>query len=96
MSGFEPSSQGDAHSADVTASELAAFAYCAKAWHLERVLGLRPGAPAARARDAGIAAHAEHGRQAAARDRVPRWTTVITLLLLTLAAVLLVLAFRTT
>ena len=46
---------------DVTASELAAFAYCAKAWHLENVVGARPTGGAARRRDAGVAHHVNHG-----------------------------------
>lgn len=46
---------------DVTASELAAFAYCAKAWHLENVGGARPTGEAARRRDTGVSHHANHG-----------------------------------
>ena len=53
--------QKDAHDADVTASELAAFVYCAKAWHLERVLGAVPSTAANERRDAGIGDHGRHG-----------------------------------
>lgn len=47
--------------ADVTASELASFVYCAKAWHLERVLGAMPSTRANERRDVGIGDHARHG-----------------------------------
>ena len=57
------------HEADVTASELAAFAYCAKAWHLERVLGARASSAVYRRRDAGIDDHIRHGRSV----RVGSW-----------------------
>jgi hypothetical protein len=46
---------------DVTASEIAAFAYCAKAWHLEHVVGAQPSRDAARARAAGVTRHQRHG-----------------------------------
>jgi hypothetical protein len=46
---------------DVTASEIAAFAYCAKAWHLERMVGARPSPTAARARAVGTIRHERHG-----------------------------------
>lgn len=46
---------------DVTASEVAAYAYCAKAWHLERVLGARASADSARRRAAGVVRHRAHG-----------------------------------
>lgn len=47
---------------DVTASELAAFAYCAKAWHLERVVVVQVGTESARSRDGGVVQHERHGR----------------------------------
>ena len=46
---------------DVSASEVANYVFCAKAWHLERVLG---GAESDGARDRramGVAAHVAHG-----------------------------------
>ena len=54
---------------DVTASEIAAFVYCAKAWHLERVVGALPSAAADRARTAGTTHHVRHG----ARVRLGSW-----------------------
>jgi hypothetical protein len=50
---------------DVTASEIAAFVYCAKAWHLERVVGTLPSATAARVRAAGTTHHVRHGADVA-------------------------------
>jgi hypothetical protein len=55
--------------ADVTASEIAAFAYCAKAWHLERVIGVPTSATATRSRDGGTSNHIQHGRNV----RVGSW-----------------------
>ena len=46
---------------DVTASDVAAYAYCAKAWHLERVLEHRASRDAAERRDVGVANHLAHG-----------------------------------
>ncbi len=46
---------------DVTASEVASYAYCAKAWHLRYVLGKEPSCQASAYQDAGIAAHHFHG-----------------------------------
>ena len=54
---------------DVTASELATFAYCAKAWHLERVLGIQPMDRAVTNRDDGVIGHERHGRSV----RVGAW-----------------------
>ena len=61
MSRFENTSDRRTADGDVTASEVASFAYCAKAWHLERVVGALPSAAAARARDAGTTHHVRHG-----------------------------------
>ena len=79
---------------DVTASELAAFSYCAKAWHLERVVGLRPSAGAARERDAGIARHTRHGTQVHAGSWLARHSRVAIGLLLIVAALLFAIALR--
>lgn len=46
---------------DVAASEIAAFAYCAKAWHLERIVGANASEVSVGIRDAGTAHHARHG-----------------------------------
>ena len=55
------SRQKGEHDSEITASELAAFVYCAKAWHLERVLGAVPSTAANERRDAGIGDHGRHG-----------------------------------
>jgi hypothetical protein len=59
--------------ADVTVSELAAFSYCAKAWHLERIAGIDPHLNATDRREMGTADHKAHGarlQSLAARSRV--------------------------
>jgi hypothetical protein len=77
---------------DVTASEVASHAFCAKAWHLEYVLGHRPSAAAFDRRTDGNAAHEAHGRHVATLlrlgPRLVRWS----MRLLVLAAALLVVA----
>ena len=73
---------------DVTASDIAAFAYCAKAWHLEHVVGAQPSRDAARARAAGTARHERHGsdvRLGSWLGRNSRWAVPA---LLVLAALL--------
>ncbi len=50
----------DSH-ADVTASEVASYAYCAKAWHLRYVLGRAPSRQAFVHQQAGVVAHETHG-----------------------------------
>jgi hypothetical protein len=49
--------------ADVTASEAAAYAFCAKAWHLEHVLDKAPSAAARERRAGGAAEHEAHGAE---------------------------------
>lgn len=61
--------------ADVTVSELAAFSYCAKAWHLERVVGVSPHSNAAVRREAGINEHRSHGAAVHATDARRRYAT---------------------
>ena len=81
---------------DVTASEIAAFVYCAKAWHLERVVGAPPSAAATHARAAGTTHHARHGT----RVRLGSWlgrnarsaVAALLLLALLLAALSLVMS----
>ena len=45
----------------IRASEIGAFVFCARAWWLQRVVGLEPGNAEQRA--AGDAYHAGHGRR---------------------------------
>jgi len=79
---------------DVTASELAAFSYCAKAWHLERIAGLRPSTDAARERKAGIARHTRHGAQVHAGSWLARHSHIAIAALLVLAVLLFAQALR--
>ena len=75
---------------DVTASEIGAYAYCAKAWHLERVLRAAPTADSARRRAAGVARHRAHGsrvRTLGVAGRALAWTAAILLALAALLAV---------
>lgn len=81
---------------DVSASEIAAFAYCAKAWHLEHVVGTVPSATAARARAAGATHHAAHGSAVRAGSwlgRYSRWAVAGLLLLAFLLAALSVVMY---
>ena len=50
-------------SEDVTASEVACYAYCAKAWHLEHVLQLSPPGEVTDRRELGVTDHEAHGRR---------------------------------
>ena len=50
-------------SEDVTASEVACYAYCAKAWHLEHVLHLSPPGEVTNRRELGVTDHESHGRR---------------------------------
>src|SRR5438874_7586287 len=46
---------------DVTASEVASYGYCAKAWHLRYVLRREPSGQAVAHQQAGVVAHEIHG-----------------------------------
>ena len=50
----------DSHT-DVTASEVASYAYCAKAWHLNYVMRNEPSEQASAHQEAGVVAHEIHG-----------------------------------
>jgi hypothetical protein len=91
VSRLEETNAGCTVDDDVTASEIAAFAYCAKAWHLERVVNALPSPAAARARAAGVTHHARHGadvRLGSWLGRRSRWTMAGLLLFAFLLAVL--------
>lgn len=76
---------------DVMVSEVATYVFCAKAWHLERVLRRPASRTAVERRDAGTALHEEHGIEISkARPTGPR-LLLWSILLLGLAAILLVL-----
>ena len=77
---------------DVTASELGTYAFCAKAWHLERVLGARPSSEAARLRTEGVQHHEQHGRQVELLHRTGPRLLQLSIALFVLGAVLVALA----
>lgn len=82
---FQPGIDDD----DVTASEVAAYAYCAKAWHLERVLFRSADAEGQRRRTEGIERHVEHGTRLNRLHRFGRRSFALSIALLVLAVVLL-------
>lgn len=57
---------------DVSVSEVAAYAYCAKAWHLEYVLGHGVDSSVEERRESGIADHQAHGKRLRRLQRVGR------------------------
>jgi hypothetical protein len=76
---------------DVMASEVATYVFCAKAWHLERVLGATASAVAEEKRAAGSLAHETHGSRARRQQRMGRWLVLGTALLFAIALALLIL-----
>ena len=73
----------------VSASELAAYTYCGRAYWLERVVRVEiPGADDAR-RVAGIDAHATHGRRVAIARLLRRLALVAAVILLVSLAVVI-------
>lgn len=54
---------------DVSASEVANYVFCAKAWHLEHVLGGTESDGARERRVMGVAAHVNHGASVRAGRR---------------------------
>ena len=73
---------------DVTASEVAAYAYCAKAWHLERVLHRSADTEGQRRRTKGIERHVEHGARLNRLRRFGRRSFALSVALLVLALAL--------
>lgn len=72
--------------ADVSASEAANYTFCAKAWHLEHVVGAKPSAIADERRTAGVAAHVTHGAAIQAANPMNSWVVrgLVALLLIAL------------
>ena len=69
-------------STDVTVSEIACYAYCAKAWHLEHVQHVVAPDDTVRRRERGVAAHEAHGASVRALAQPSRtWVMVVALLL---------------
>lgn len=77
---------GQPDSTDVTASEIACYAYCAKAWHLEHVQHVVAPEETSLRREQGIAAHEAHGASVRALGQVRSRTRVIVAVLLLVAA----------
>ena len=76
---------------DVMASEVATYVFCAKAWHLERVLGATASASTDEKRAAGSLAHETHGSRVRQQQRMGRWLVLGTALLFAIAIALLIL-----
>lgn len=69
-------------STDVTVSEIACYAYCAKAWHLEHVQRAVASGDVIRRREQGVAAHEAHGASVRALGQPSRtWIVAFALLL---------------
>jgi CRISPR/Cas system-associated exonuclease Cas4 (RecB family) len=71
----------------ISASEVGRYVYCARAWWLERVMGLAPGNSAALKR--GVRGHEAHGAAVSAA----RYQTLLALLFLAVSAVIGVVLF---
>jgi hypothetical protein len=86
--------QPPASTGDVTASEIACFAYCAKAWHLQYVLGAPVRETVARRRKQGVAEHDRHAGRVYLLGRLGqrRWSLVVLFLVIAAAAVMAALA----
>jgi hypothetical protein len=81
-----PAPGSQAESTDVTASEIACYAYCAKAWHLEHVQHVVASAETVRRREDGVAAHESHGASVRAIVRERSRSRVVIAALLLIAA----------
>lgn len=77
---------------DVLASEAATYAFCAKAWHLEYVLGRLPAAEVVQRRSEGTKQHDEHGARVRGQQRTDPRLLIWSVALLILAGVLVILA----
>jgi|GEM_PF-5674354 len=64
----------------ISATELAEFVYCAKAWELKYVQGVEPSTETQQLQDEGNAWHASQGRQLARGDSF-RWGAFVALAL---------------
>ena len=77
---------------DVTASEVAAYAYCAKAWHLESVLRKPVDPVSTSRRNVGVDRHLRTVPEVRSLSRFGRRAVWASVVLLVVAAVLLVAA----
>ena len=79
----EAAAGGQPESTDVTVSEIACYAYCAKAWHLEHVQRVVASSDVTRRREQGVTAHEAHGASIRALGQPSRtWIVVFALLLI--------------
>ena len=76
----------------IRASEIGAYAYCARAWWLGRVLGYRPANLERMA--AGEEAHIRHGQKVVSYHRLQRWAYALLALALLAGTLLLILVLR--
>lgn len=81
---------------DVTVSEVATYAFCAKAWHLEHALRHPASRNSLGRRAAGTALHQEHGAELIGARPTGTRLVFWSILLLGLAAILLVLGLFAT
>src|SRR6266699_5686806 len=81
----------DSHT-DVTASEVANYAYCAKAWHLRYVLRRVPSGQAFAEQEEGVVAHEIHGVRVKRLAWLERRAPILDVGLSLLGAALVVLA----
>ena len=79
----------DADDEDVTASEVAAYTYCAKAWHLESVLRRPVDSATTSRRISGADRHLAHGTRVFRIGRFGRVAVWASGVLLVVAALLL-------
>ena len=82
----------DDDAGEVSASEVAAYAYCGTAWHLEHVIGHRAHVRAEEHRERGVAQHEAHGTRVRRVQRLGRPLLRVALVFFALAAALLVAA----
>src|SRR5207245_9584694 len=82
----------DSHT-DVTASEVASYSYCAKAWHLRYVLRREPSGQAVAYQQAGVVSHEIHGMHVKTLAWLERRASILVFALSTLGAALTVLVF---
>jgi len=77
---------------DVSASEAATYAFCAKSWHLEHVVKCPPSDLAREVRRSGTAAHLTHGAMIGEAHRLAAWWSRPILALLAISLVLVVIS----
>lgn len=83
-------SHSDDQDDDVTASEVAAYTYCAKAWHLESVLRTPVDSTTTSRRISGVDRHLVHGARVSRLSRFGRVAGWVSAGFLVVAALLLV------